>query len=65
MLICCSFRTASWFARIFSVDEVMLKERSLSLVMIPAYGSIAEEEEPKEKGWAGGDVGAEIGWEGA
>ena len=43
----------------------MLRKRSLSLVMIPAYGSVAEEEEPKEKGWAGGDVGAEIGWEGA
>ena len=41
---------ASWFARIFFVDEMMLRERSLSWVMILAYGSAAEEEEPEVKG---------------
>ena len=61
MLFCCSLQSASWFVRIFSVDKVMLRERSSRWVMIPAYGSAAEEEELKANGWEGGEEGAKVG----
>jgi len=49
MSFCCSLCIASWLVRILSVEEVICRERLLSWVIIPAYGSAAEEEEPWTK----------------
>jgi len=47
------------------VDEVMLRERSLCWVMIPAYGLTTDEEDPEAKGWERGEVRAEVEWGGS